>query len=69
MNDQTRGSDEIDVERLEQVAEKSAVQLSSENRGKNRRSPVERRQDIPRAHRVVVKVGSSSLTSIESSID
>jgi glutamate 5-kinase len=60
---------EIDVERLEEVASKSAIQLSSENRGKNRRSPVERREEIPRAHRVVVKVGSSSLTSIESSID
>ena len=66
MNEQTN---EIDVEQLEEVAEKSAVQLSSENRGKNRRSPIERREDIPRAHRVVVKVGSSSLTSIESSID
>ncbi|MCJ8504933.1 glutamate 5-kinase [Kocuria flava] len=59
----------IDVEQLEEVAEKSAIQLSAENRGKNRRSPVQRREDIPRAHRVVVKVGSSSLTSIESSID
>ena len=58
MNEQTN---EIDVEQLEEVAEKSAVQLSSENRGKNRRSPIERREDIPRAHRVVVKVDEVAL--------
>ncbi|NHU84197.1 glutamate 5-kinase [Kocuria sp. JC486] len=59
----------IDVETLEGIAAKSASQLSSENRGKNRRSPIEERSQIPMAKRIVVKVGSSSLTSIQNSID
>lgn len=59
----------IDVAAVEQQAAKSAIQLSTENRGKNRRSPIAGRKDLPRARRVVVKVGSSSLTSIENSID
>ncbi|MGK4218001.1 glutamate 5-kinase [Kocuria marina] len=54
---------------MEQQAAKSAIQLSTESRGKNRRSPITRRADLPKARRVVVKVGSSSLTSIENSID
>ncbi|KHE75157.1 glutamate 5-kinase [Kocuria marina] len=54
---------------MEQQAAKSAIQLSTESRGKNRRSPITRRADLPMARRVVVKVGSSSLTSIENSID
>ncbi|MCT2020203.1 glutamate 5-kinase [Kocuria marina] len=54
---------------MEQQAAKSAIQLSTESRGKNRRSPITRREDLPMARRVVVKVGSSSLTSIENSID
>lgn len=59
----------IDVPAMEQQAAKSAIQLSTESRGKNRRSPITRRADLPMARRVVVKVGSSSLTSIENSID
>ncbi|KAA9394012.1 glutamate 5-kinase [Kocuria coralli] len=59
----------IDVETLEGIAAKSTSQLSSENRGKNRRSPIEEPGQIPLAKRIVVKVGSSSLTSIENSID
>lgn len=59
----------IDVSAMEQQAAKSAIQLSTESRGKNRRSPITRRADLPKARRVVVKVGSSSLTSIENSID
>lgn len=60
---------EIDVEALEGMAAKSASQLSAENRGKNRRSPIEQRDQIHLAKRIVVKVGSSSLTSIQNSID
>lgn len=45
------------------------IQRSAENRGKNRVSPIEKRSDIPKAKRVVVKVGSSSLTSIANSLD
>ncbi len=37
--------------------------------GKRQKSHVVERADIPRAKRVVVKVGSSSLTSIENSLD
>lgn len=48
---------------------KSVSQLSSEHRGKNRRSPVEDRSQIGLAKRIVIKVGSSSLTSIQNSID
>ncbi|MDO5619399.1 glutamate 5-kinase [Kocuria sp.] len=59
----------IDVETLEGIADKSASQLSSENRGKNRRSPIEEPSQIKLAKRIVVKVGSSSLTSIQNSID
>ena len=59
----------IDVSAVEQQASKSAIQLSTESRGKNRRSAIERREELPKARRVVVKVGSSSLTSIENSID
>lgn len=59
----------IDVAAVEQQAAKSALQLSTENRGKNRRSPITERSELPRARRVVVKVGSSSLTSIANSID
>lgn len=59
----------IDVSAVEQQASKSAIQLSTESRGKNRRSAIESREELPKARRVVVKVGSSSLTSIENSID
>lgn len=59
----------IDVSALEQQASKSAIQLSTESRGKNRRSAITSRSELPKARRVVVKVGSSSLTSIENSID
>ena len=45
------------------------IQRSAENRGKNRVSPIAKRSDIPKAKRVVVKVGSSSLTSIANSLD
>ena len=62
-------TEKIDVSAMEQQAAKSAIQLSTESRGKNRRSPITRRADLPKARRVVVKVGSSSLTSIENSID
>lgn len=48
---------------------RTEVQRSAENRGKNRISPIESRADIPKARRVVVKVGSSSLTSIANSLD
>lgn len=51
------------------MSAKSSSQLSAEHRGKNRRSPVENLQQISLAKRVVLKVGSSSLTSIEDSID
>ncbi|MBS6031255.1 MAG: glutamate 5-kinase [Kocuria rhizophila] len=54
---------------MEQQASKSAIQLSTESRGKNRRSAITSREQLPEARRVVVKVGSSSLTSIENSID
>ena len=59
----------IDVSAVEQQASKSAIQLSTESRGKNRRSAITSREQLPKARRVVVKVGSSSLTSIENSID
>lgn len=59
----------IDVSAVEQQASKSAIQLSTESRGKNRRSAITSREQLPEARRVVVKVGSSSLTSIENSID
>lgn len=59
----------IDVDALEGIAQKSVSQLSSENRGKNRRSPIADPAQIRAAKRIVVKVGSSSLTSIENSID
>ena len=45
------------------------VRRSAESRGKNRVSPIRERSDIPKARRVVVKVGSSSLTSIANSLD
>lgn len=48
---------------------KDAFQASAESRGKHRRSPIIERSDMPRAKRIVVKVGSSSLTSIENSLD
>lgn len=48
---------------------KDAFQASAESRGKHRRSPIVERSDMPRAKRIVVKVGSSSLTSIENSLD
>ena len=48
---------------------KDAFQASAESRGKHRRSPIIERSDMPRAKRFVVKVGSSSLTSIENSLD
>ena len=48
---------------------KDPVQASAESRGKHRRSPIIERSDMPRAKRLVVKVGSSSLTSIENSLD
>ena len=44
----------IDVPAMEQQAAKSAIQLSTESRGKNRRSPITRRADLPMARRVVV---------------
>ena len=47
----------------------AAVRRSAESRGKNRVSPIRSRSDIPSARRVVVKVGSSSLTSIVNSLD
>lgn len=62
-------ADQIDVAAIEAKAAKSALQLSTENRGKNRRSPITKRSELPAARRVVVKVGSSSLSSIENSID
>lgn len=62
-------TEKIDVAAVEQDAAKSAMQLSTENRGKNRRSPITERAQLPQARRVVVKVGSSSLTSVENSID
>ena len=58
-----------DIDRMGGEAEKSVEQISSENRGKNRVSPITSPSQIPRAQRIVVKVGSSSLTSIENSID
>lgn len=48
---------------------RSAIRRSAESRGKNRISPIAERADLPKAQRVVVKVGSSSLTSIASSLD
>ena len=45
------------------------VRRSAESRGKNRVSPIRQRTDLPKARRVVVKVGSSSLTSIANSLD
>lgn len=48
---------------------KDAFQASAESRGKHRRSPIRHRSDMPLAKRIVVKVGSSSLTSIENSLD
>lgn len=48
---------------------KEAVVASVQSRGKHQSSPSDRREDIPRAQRIVVKVGSSSLTSIENSLD
>lgn len=48
---------------------KTAFQASAEGRGKHRRSPIVERADMPKARRIVVKVGSSSLTSIENSLD
>ncbi|MGW4859077.1 glutamate 5-kinase [Kocuria palustris] len=58
-----------DIDRMGGEAEKSVEQISSENRGKNRVSPITSPSQIPRAQRIVVKVGSSSLTSIQNSID
>ena len=52
-----------DIDRMGGEAEKSVEQISSENRGKNRVSPITSPSQIPRAQRIVVKVGSSSLTS------
>ncbi len=55
---------------FEQVTRhRDAVIASAESRGKNKRSPIVERTDMPRAQRVVVKVGSSSLTSIQNSLD
>lgn len=48
---------------------KDAFQASAESRGKHRRSPIRHRSDMPLSKRIVVKVGSSSLTSIENSLD
>ncbi|MDY3048417.1 MAG: glutamate 5-kinase [Rothia sp. (in: high G+C Gram-positive bacteria)] len=48
---------------------KDAFKASAESRGKHRRSPIIERSDLTRARRLVIKVGSSSLTSIESSLD
>lgn len=48
---------------------KEAVVASVQSRGKHQSSPIDRREDIPRAQRIVMKVGSSSLTSIENSLD
>lgn len=48
---------------------KDAFEASARGRAKHSRSPIVERSDMPRARRIVVKVGSSSLTSIESSLD
>lgn len=48
---------------------KAAVVASAESRGRHRRSPIEQQSQLPLARRIVVKVGSSSLTSIENSLD
>lgn len=42
---------------------------SATSRAKHHRSPVVKCSDLPQARRIVVKVGSSSLTSIENSLD
>lgn len=47
----------------------NAFQASARSRSKHSRSPIVERADMPRARRIVVKVGSSSLTSIENSLD
>lgn len=47
----------------------NAFQASARSRAKHSRSPIVERADMPRARRIVVKVGSSSLTSIENSLD
>lgn len=64
-----KGLQKSDIDAMGGEADKSVSQLSAEGRGKNRRSPIEGPSDIPKAQRIVVKVGSSSLTSIENSID
>lgn len=48
---------------------KDAFEASARGRAKHSRSPIVERSDMPKARRIVVKVGSSSLTSIESSLD
>lgn len=47
----------------------AAVIASAQSRGKHRKSPIVERSQMPLARRIVVKVGSSSLTSIENSLD
>ncbi|WP_144791688.1 glutamate 5-kinase [Kocuria palustris] len=64
-----KGLQKTDIDRMGGEAEKSVEQLSAESRGKNRTSPISTPSQIPRAKRIVVKVGSSSLTSIQNSID
>lgn len=64
-----KGLQKSDIDRMDGEADKTVSQLSAESRGKNRRSAIQSMAEVPRAQRIVVKVGSSSLTSIENSID
>lgn len=50
-------------------ASQESLVASAQSRAKHRMSPISERFELPKAQRVVVKVGSSSLTSIENSLD